>query len=137
LFDRGQPHRGTHHEHAAVPEIVALREVTGGGGRIGLLDEFGHATRAFGARLGVGAHVAEAGLGPVGLDAQQHDGAAIGHAHRLAQRFGEGRLVGHRLVGGRDHQHRVGVALARMQGGQRQRRRGVAPCRFEQQRGGR
>ena len=51
------------------------------------------------------------------------------------QRAREGGFVGHGLVGRGDDQHRVVAAFERLQGGQGQRRRGVAARGLEQDRG--
>ena len=44
-LQRGQPHRGAQHEHAAVPEVAAVGQVALRGGQVGLLDEARDAAR--------------------------------------------------------------------------------------------
>ena len=130
-FDGGEPDGSPHDEHAAVPVVVALVEIALRGREIGLFDEaFDHQHVID--RAGGGADVAEAGLGPVRRHAEDHDRAAGCDAHRALQCQREGRVVGDGLVGGADHEHRVGARFERVQSGQRHRRGGVAAHRFEQ-----
>ena len=132
-LQRLHPHRGAQHEHAAVPEVAALGQVALGSRQVRLLDELRHPRRA---QLRQRADVAVAGLRRVGRDAQDHHQAVGRQPHRLAQRLRIRRLVGHRLVRRRHHQHRILTALERLQRRQRQRRRGVAPGRLQHHRRG-
>ena len=128
-LQRLHPHRGLQHEHAAVPEVAPFAQVTLGGLQVRLLDELGHPGRAeFRGR----ADVAVAGLGRIRRDAQDGDHPLRGKPHRLLQRGGVGRRIGDGLVGRRHHQHRIGTAIERLQCRQRQRGRGVAAHRLQQ-----
>ena len=138
LPQRPQPHRGAHHEDAAVPVVAAVVHIALRGGQIGLLDELGdELCRIRIAAVGAGAtQVAEAGFRSGGCDAQRDDGAVRCRPHGPLQRGGEGSFIDIGVVCGGHDEHRIGAIGRGMQGRQRHRRRGVAAHRL-QQHGGR
>ena len=106
LLERGQPDRGAQHEDAAVPVVAAFGQIARGRCRHRASRRSARPAAAPPAG-GLGQHVAVAGLGPVGRDAEDADRALGGDADRRGDRAAEGGAVGHGLVGRHDHQHRV------------------------------
>ena len=128
----GDPGIGAQGEDAAVPVVFAGLHVALGGGEVGLFDEPADLVgRA--AREGVAApDVAVAGLGMARHDAVGDQVAGIGEGDALLHRGLEDGLVGDDVIGGHDHHHRVGILFEQVQGGDGERRCGVASFGFEQ-----
>lgn len=131
-LQQGQRNAGLHHEDAGVPQIVAAGQIGLGRCRVGLLDKTVERARRATGKLCPGPDVAVAGFRLVRRDAEGDHcpGVSMGGAqrHRVAESGG----VADHMIGRHDQQHRIGRAGGERS--QRQRRRGVAPHRFEQQR---
>ncbi len=121
------------HEDAAVPEEVAVGEIALGGRGVGLLVE------GIDAECGTGkaferaalANVAVAGVGAVGLDAEQDELAGGGDDGGAADRLDELGFVADDVIGGHHREDCVGVLIDGGDGGHRDRGRGVARHRLE------
>ena len=129
--DGAQPDAGTHHEQAAVPEIVARLDVGAGGGGVGFFSKAGDAIAAVRLRRAA-LDVAITCFRPVGDDAKGDHGALCRGVLRLQHGGVQRRAVGDDVVGGHGQQQRVGAVGTGVQGGQGERRCGVAAHRFEQ-----
>jgi hypothetical protein len=107
--------------------------------QVGFFDEGGDRPGFFGgARRGAGADVAIAGVRPLRPDAENHDATTRRDAHRGADRRREVGAASDRVIGRRDDEDRVDAVLrgARgLEGGELQRRRGVASERLEEHAG--
>ena len=129
--DRAHPHGGLHHEDAAVPVVLAAGDVALGGGAVGLLDEFLQRAGALACfERGPRADVAVAGLGVVGDDAEGDERTLRRGLGADRNRLLKGREVGDDVIGRHHQQDRIAL-LRRGQRGEGERRRGVAPHRFE------
>lgn len=130
----GQVLGGTEHEHAAVPEIAALRQHGFGSLPRGLFHKTADSeTGGQGIAL---FDIAVAGLGPVGRDAEGDQGPFAGAVHRPADSGGKGRQIFQHMVRRQDQQDRVAVfhiAGGRHgQGGSGDGRCRIARFRFQQ-----
>ena len=135
VAQRGQPARGLHDEHAAVPEVAAIGQVGFGGLQVGLFDKSSHGAHALGVSA-AGADVAKAGFGLVWGDAQDNDVAIRRGADGRLQGGRVGLRVGHRLVGRGDDQDGVAAIGRGLQRCQGDGRGGVAASGLQQQRRG-
>ena len=119
-------------EHAAVPEIFAAGDIGLGRGLVGLLDEAQDIAHTL-ARRGI--DVAVAGFRGGRDNAKGNQIAGLGRFHRDQHGGAECILVRDHMVGWQHQQHRVLPVLHGADRSHGNGRRGIAPHRFQDQRG--
>ena len=102
---------GAEHEVTGVPQIAFL-DVAFRGFGVRLFDEFFDGENV-GTDRRAGADIAVLGRRARRPRAERHDMAGRGGVRRKPADLGEGRRIGHHVIGGERHDHRIAAALDR------------------------
>jgi hypothetical protein len=143
MADGLEPGRGAQQEDAAVPEVAPAGNIVGGRGGVGLLAEGADGARGVGRRVtsadfcSRGLDIAVTGLGTIRNDAESDDRPGIGRRQAAQDRGLKRGGVADMVVRRRGQQHGIVAIAAGVEGGNSQRRSGVAAKRFKQQGPGR
>ena len=117
---------GGEHEHAAVPEVLAVGDEPFGVGEFRLLDELGNRAQSGGPRRHPDVAVPRRRMG--GDDTERDQGTVQRGLGSGGHRLGEGDMVVEHVIGGHHEHHRTRVDG---EGGNGHRGRGVAAHRFD------
>ena len=136
LLQFRQKRRGAEHEHTAVPVVVAGIQIALGGCCVGLFDEAIHRADSGSGSLQrrAGLDVAVAGFRPSRGDAKGNQPPCCGVGRRLPHRCAEAFDIGDDVICRQDQQDRISAFTLGVQRRHRDRRRGVAPDRLQDDR---
>ena len=119
---------GVQNENAAVPEVVARREILFGRGGVGLFGEAGDRERGAleAVEIAAGFDVAVAGMGARRLDAEQDELAGGCDGCGAGDGVGEPDGIDHRVIRRHDGDHGIRIFARRHQSRHGDGRRGIA-----------